>query len=495
VKTTDKAGVFLAMCLAIGWIPATAQDAGTQQAKSVAYNLDAQNYLPRSQPARVAFQGTELIATVKGEAKITTERGGIVIEAKFEGLVPPRQFGKELLTYVLWAVTPQGRAVNLGEVPAGAKSSVTATTALESFGLMVTAEPYFAVTDPGNVVVLTNVIGADAAEKTTVQTQLLPGGVYAAAQADSDDANSTNSSDLMQAANAVRIARAVGAEKDAAEIFGDAVLDLKRASDIDSGAKPDRRMETMFARLAVERAEDARRVSQRKQAAERQMKAALDARDAENQAMLNAERAETSKARAEAERAQAEADRAHADFAAAQASARAEEAAKATRVPAESRARLLAQLNAVLPTSDTARGLMMVLSDGLFEQGKASLRQNAQFSLARVSGILASYAGLKFQVEGYMDTGEPMALSQRLSDGRANAVRDFLVTQGLSADDILATGYGQSSPIADNATAAGRAQNRRVQVLVSGDTIAAAASAPAEVPAATGTSQPPAALP
>src|SRR6516165_6430190 len=147
-------------------------------------DLDAVNYLHRSGSTKVAFKGTPLLPQAKGEAKVTSERGGIVIEARFEGLTPANGFGKEYLTYVLWAITPDGRPSNLGEVlPAGTKNNITVTTALQSFGLIVTAEPYFSVTQPSDVVVLQNQIIQDRTsgvlEKVNAHYLLLPRGTYA----------------------------------------------------------------------------------------------------------------------------------------------------------------------------------------------------------------------------------------------------------------------------------------------------------------------------
>ena len=483
--------------------------------KVIQRDLDAVNYFHRSDSTKIAFKGTTLLPAAKGEAKVTSERGGIVIEARFEGLTPANGFGNEYLTYVLWAITPDGRPSNLGEVlPAGTKNNITVTTALQSFGLVVTAEPYYSVTQPSDVVVLQNQIIQDKTtgmlEKVNAHYLLLPRGTYAESEGSKTVANPITRDEkspleLYEANNAVRIAKEAGAEKYAPDITREAMQDLKNASYIDSSKKPDRKLEITFARQAVQRAEDARLVTLRKQADERETNAQLAKQKAETeaaqsqlqaqQAQMEAERAAAAKAQADAERARAEAERAKAEAEAEAARARAEAASKAAQSAAEAREKLLSQLNSVLATSESARGLIVNMSDVLFDTGKYTLKPGTQVSLAKVSGILQSYPGLKLQVEGYTDSTGTPEFNQKLSENRADAVRDFLVSMGVAQGNIVATGYGQNHPVAENNTIAGRAQNRRVQLVVSGDAIgveksvpAADGAAPAAAPALTGSS-------
>ena len=483
--------------------------------KVIQRDLDAVNYFHRSDSTKIAFKGTTLLPAAKGEAKVTSERGGIVIEARFEGLTPANGFGKEYLTYVLWAITPDGRPSNLGEVlPAGTKNNITVTTALQSFGLVVTAEPYYSVTQPSDVVVLQNQIIQDKTtgmlEKVNAHYLLLPRGTYAESEGSKTVANPITRDEkspleLYEANNAVRIAKEAGAEKYAPDITREAMQDLKNASYIDSSKKPDRKLEITFARQAVQRAEDARLVTLRKQADERETNAQLAKQKAETeaaqsqlqaqQAQMEAERAAAAKAQADAERARAEAERAKAEAEAEAARARAEAANKAAQSAAEAREKLLSQLNSVLATSESARGLIVNMSDVLFDTGKYTLKPGTQVSLAKVSGILQSYPGLKLQVEGYTDSTGTPEFNQKLSENRADAARDFLVSMGVAQGNIVATGYGQNHPVAENNTIAGRAQNRRVQLVVSGDAIgveksvpAADGAAPAAAPALTGSS-------
>ena len=469
--------------------------------KVVQRNLDAVNYLHRSGSTRIGFEGTTLLPMAKGSAKVTSERGGIHISANFRGLPPANGFGPEYLTYVLWAISPDGRPNNLGEVlPDNKKNNIEVTTALQSFGMIVTAEPYFSVTQPSDVVVLQNVILNDKTngvlEKVNAHYLLLPRGTYAQTEGSKTVLNPITRDEkspleLFEANNAIRIAQQTGAEKYAPEIMKEAMQDLQNATDIDRSKKPDRKMEITYARQAVQRAEDARLVTLRKQASERQYNAELAKRNAQNQsqqAQLQAEQARAAQAEADAERARAEAQ-------AAEAQARAVAASKSANDANQVRERLRAQLNSVLATSETARGLIVNMSDVLFDTGKYTLKPDTKISLAKVAGILQAYPGLKLQVEGYTDSVGSDEYNQKLSENRADAVRDFLITQGVQTENITATGYGKAKPVADNSTSQGRAQNRRVQLVVSGDAIgvqeSSPDSAPPVAPPPSGTSNPP----
>jgi len=479
--------------------------------KVVQRDLDAVNYLHRNGSTLIGFKGTTLMPTAKGEARVTSERGGIHIEARFQGLTPANGFGTEYLTYVLWAITPDGRPNNLGEVlPAGTKNNIDVTTALQSFGMIVTAEPYFSVTQPSDVVVLQNVILTDKTagvlEKVNAHYLLLPRGAYAQTEGAKSNPNPITRDEkspleMYQANNAVRIAQVAEAEKYAPEIMKEAMQDLQNATAIDHNKKGNRMLEVTFARQAVQRAEDARLVTLRRQAAERQLNSDNAKRDAEAQAQqsqlqaqeaaLAAEHAraaqaeaDAQRARAEAERARAEAERTRAEAAAAEAQARAAAANKSASDANAVREKLRSQLNSVLATSESARGLIVNMSDVLFDTGKYTLKTETQISLAKVSGILQAYPGLKLQVEGYTDSVGGDEYNQKLSENRADAVRNFLLTQGVQEVNITAMGYGKAKPVADNATAQGRAQNRRVQLVVSGDAIGVEQSSPDAAPAA-----------
>jgi outer membrane protein OmpA-like peptidoglycan-associated protein len=472
----------------------------------VQQNIDAVNYLHRSGSTKVAFEGTGLLPNAHGEAEVKSERGKIMVNAEFRGLTPANGFGPNFLTYVLWAISPDGRPANLGEIlPAGTKNNISVSVPLQAFGLIVTAEPYYAVSTPSDLVVLKNVFTDNTngvLEHVTAHTTLLPHGIYTA---ETDGAhtvshpitrNERSPLELYEAYNAVSFAQVAGAGKYSPDILAKANQDLKNAADMDSSKGRDEKLEISFARQAVERAEDARVDTLRKEAAERQRNAELARNEAQDQAAASAAQAQRSQqqaeqAKLEADRAmlakqQADVARAQADAARAQALAEAE-TAKAAAAQANKevdnanqiRERLRQQLNSVLATSESARGLIVNMSDVLFDTGKYTLKPGTQISLAKVSGILESYPGLKVQVEGYTDSTGSDELNQKLSENRAGAVKDFLVGQGVSMNNITAEGFGKADPVADNSSSAGRQQNRRVNLVVSGDAIGIKESAPA----------------
>src|SRR6185312_7571178 len=285
---------------------------------------------------------------------------------------------------------------------------------------------------------------------------------------------------LYEAHNAERIARHAGADKYAADIMAEVATDLKNADDMQNNKHRDVKMEFTYAREAVQRAEDARITTLRKQAAERdrqnvEAKEAAQAQAAASQqqaaasqvaaanSQAEAERAAAAAERAAAEKAQADAARARAEADAANARAQAAEANQNARKSADDanavREKLRAQLNAVLQTSESARGLIVNMSDVLFDTAKYTLKPDTKISLAKVATILELYPGLKIQVEGYTDSVGGDEYNQKLSENRANAVHDFLVANGVPAANVTAAGYGKADPVADNGTAAGRQQN------------------------------------
>ncbi|ADV81670.1 OmpA family protein [Terriglobus saanensis] len=458
-------------------------------------DLDAVNYLHRSGSTHIGFQGTVLLPGAKGEAKVESQRGTIHVDAKFQGLTPASGFGPEYLTYVLWAITPDGTPSNLGEVlPAGTKNNIEVTTNLQSFGLIVTAEPYFAVKVPSDIVVLQNVILQDKTsgvlEKVNAKYTLLPKGLYSAQTAGSKTVldpitrNEHSPLELYEAHNAYNIARLAGADHYAPDIMAQVRTNLKNADDMDGSKKRDEKMEITYAREAVQRAEDARLSSIRKRIAE-ERQAEVDARQtAEAQAQQSAMAAQQSqldaaKAQAEAERsaaakAQADAQRAQAEAAAANANASADAAREAV---VKLRQQMRDQLNSILATKETPRGLVVSLSDVLFDTGKYTLKGDTKISLAKVAVIVASHPDLKLQVEGYTDSVGSDDLNQKLSENRANSVKAFLIANSVNPGNITSLGYGKSHPVADNGTSAGRAQNRRVELVISGPSIGIATQA------------------
>ncbi len=455
--------------------------------KVVQRSLDAVNYLNRSGSTHVNFQGTNLEPSIKGDAKVDAVTGKTNVSVHLEGFTPANGFGPEYLTYVLWAISADGRPQNLGELElSGNKASLNVTVPFQSFGMIVTAEPYYAVSVPSDVIVAQNVFSDKTQgilQQVNIHYTLLPRGLYANTEGSKAQPHPITDREhtplaLFEAYNAQRIAINAGADKYAADIMTEVNTDITNAQQIQDGKHRDVKLEFTYARNAVQRAEDARISTLRKEAAERQQQA----QDAKVEAQQQAQQAQLQAAQAQAQAGQAAADQARAEAARAQSDA---EAANARAAAANSqrqaeaaqqdvqamRAKLLAQLNAVLQTTETPRGLVVNLSDVLFDTGKYTLKQNTQVSLAKVATILELYQGLSVQVEGYTDsTGSP-ATNQKLSENRADAVENFMVNNGVPQANITAKGYGATDFAADNGTAAGRAQNRRVELIVSGSAI------------------------
>jgi outer membrane protein OmpA-like peptidoglycan-associated protein len=484
----------------------------------------AVNYRPRSGDTKIDFEGTALMPMANGTATVSGEKGYIRIDARFDHLSPPSQFGREYLTYVLWAITPEGRATNLGEVQRDDEDArVKVTTELQAFGLVLTAEPYFSVTQPSDVVVMENVLRNNTrgkAETIQAKYELLKRGSYLMNQ----DATRLRIKplepgaplDLAEARNAVELARLAGADRFASDTFNKASALLNEAET----AREKRRGSNaimMPARQAAQTAEDARLVALQRQEDEFQaeQRRVAQAREAEAEARARAEaeqrrlaeqnaqaaaaaravaeqnaqaaaleraaaerarsEADTARSQAEADRQRAEAERQRAEAALRDAEAEASRAqgvaAQAEREKAELRDRLRQQLSVILETRETARGLIVNLSDVLFDTAQATLKPGAREKLARVSGILSSHPDLKIEVEGHTDSVGTDDYNQNLSLRRADSVRSYLVAQHITPQSITTKGFGEQQPVATNDTAAGRQRNRRVELVVSGEVI------------------------
>ena len=494
----------------------------------VSRSIQAVNYQHRGGATKMDFAGTDLMPQARGEAKVESKKGYIEIEVEFANLENPTTFGNEYLTYILWAISPEGRAVNLGEILVGDnhRSKVDVTTDLQAFALVVTAEPYYAVRQPSNVVVLENVVREDTkgtTEAMHTKYDLLERGGYIPTGYKFDPVvlNTKLPLEFFEARNALRIAQSEGAETYAHDSYQHASR-LMDQVDADAVSKhSDRKAMIGVAREVVQTAEDARAITvkkieqerlenERQAAANAQANTQAEADDATRQK----EQAQSEQARAEQARAQAESDasraqaataRAQADAASAQAdanqaksdmeanqasSADALSAAQAdadqSRLAAQQaqssvqqaeadkaamRLRLSEQLNTILQTRDSARGLIVSMSDVLFDTGKYSLKPGAREKLAKVAGILLAYPGLNIEVGGYTDNVGGDQMNQTLSENRAASVRDYLVQQGVSSSAVTAKGFGNSLAVASNDNSAGRQQNRRVELLVSGEAI------------------------
>jgi len=487
------------------------------KAQVVSRTTKAVDYRHRGGSTRVDLKGTELMPQARGEARVESRTGRLEINAKLSGMQPANKFGLEYLTYVLWAVTPEGRANNLGEIILKeGTSEVRVTTDLQAFGLIVTAEPYFAVTQPSDLVVAQNIVRADTKgreEAIDVKYELLPKGLYASSVEPLRDVvygiDSKAPLDIFQARNAVRIARAAKADQYASSTFAKAEQDLKQAEDY-YRRKQGRTPIGTVAREAAQTAEEARVMSLKHQEEERveKEKEAAAGREAQAKAetetetrrreQAETERASAEQAKAEAERSKQESDVAaqkaaqeRQDAEAAKAAALAQQQAlqaenkqvrsqaevaeqgrqKAEEEKAQMRARLLQQLNAILVTRDTARGLIATMPDVLFETNRFTLKPGARESMAKLAGILLAYPDLRLEVDGHTDSVGSDAYNQQLSEKRAASVRDYLAQQGIPISSVAVMGFGKTQPIASNATAAGRQQNRRVELVVSGEVI------------------------
>jgi len=524
----------------------------TYRINVVSRTTRAVNYRHHSGATKINFQGTDLMPAAAGEAKVESKRGALKVEAEFSGLDRPTSFGNEYLTYVLWAISPEGRPVNIGEVLVGDnhRSKLDVTTDLQAFALIVTAEPYYAVRRPSNVVVLENAIRSDtvgATEVVDAKYELIDRGGYIPTGYNFDPVvlNANLPLEFFEARNALRIAQSAGGERYAAESYEKAVRQMNEADALATRKHENKKSLISLSREVVQTSEDAREIavkhideeraeaersaaagreasakaraneeSQRRVNAEavtadavrqrneadRQNLNAQAAADQETQRRVNAEAvtADAVRQRNEADRqnlnakaaaqqaagAQADAEKARNEAQQQQQAAQADsdrnraaaaasdlQLQQAVREREELRARLLQQFNLILETRDTARGLVVNMSDVLFDFGKYTLRPLAREKLAKISGIVLAYPSLKLAIEGNTDSVGTEAFNQELSEKRAEAVRNYLTQQGVPESSTTATGFGKTRPIASNDTSEGRQQNRRVELIVSGEVI------------------------
>jgi len=502
LMTTLLRTVFVALFSVLALAPAEAQEGESvpiYRITVVARTIKAINYRHRSGSTTVEFRGTALMPDARGVADVQSKQGAIRVDAEMKHLQPPSKFGPEYLTYVLWAISPEGRPVNLGEVvlDGSGKSKLNVTSDLQSFGLIVTAEPYFAVTQPSDVVVMENFVTNETngtIEQVDAKYELLQRGQYTANVAPSAlepmVMDPKTPLEVYEGRNAVRIAKWAGADQYASDSLQKAELDLRTAEDILAGKKHDRKGLITYAREAAQMAEDARVISVKKIQEEQRAEAAKAESEARTQAAQAASQAEQARAETEeAKQQQAKAEDAKQAALAGQRQAQAEaenargeaeqaeqQAQQAEQDKADLRAKLLRQLNDILQTRDTARGLVVNMSDVLFDSGKYTLKPVAREKLAKVAGVLMAYPGLTVEVDGYTDNVGGESLNQTLSEKRADAVRDYLLQQGVSPRSLTSRGFGEGNPVASNDTSIGRQLNRRVELVLSGEVIGAAVS-------------------
>jgi outer membrane protein OmpA-like peptidoglycan-associated protein len=465
----------------------------------ISRTVRAVNYRHRSGATDVDFAGTALLPSADGKAKVRSKRGTMEVEADFGNLQGPTAFGGEYLTYVMWAISPEGRAINLGEVLVGGndRSKLTATTDLQAFALIVTAEPYYAVRQPSNVVVLENVVRPDTrstSEAVDAKYELMERGGYLPTGYKFDPVvlNANLPLEFYEARNALRIAESEGAPTYAAESYRHAVQLMKTADDFAIGSHVEKKPLIAAAREAVQTAEDSREIAVKKIDAELSADQRQASADAQAKAQADADAATRLKEQAQADAARAQADNAANQAASATAISAAQADAEKARLLAQQaqlgeqqadsdkaamRAKLSAQLNLILATRDSARGLIVSMSDVLFDTGQYSLKPGAREKLAKVAGILIAYPSLNIEVGGYTDNVGGDDMNQKLSENRAGSVRDYLVQQGVATNSVSAKGFGNSLPVASNDNSSGRQENRRVELVVSGDAIGSPANA------------------
>jgi len=428
---------------------------------------------------KVVFIPTDNAPNASGEAKVEAKKGGTDIEAKVKGLPQPTTLGAEFLTYILWMVTPDGAATNLGEIPIdkSGEGKLNTSTPSQTFALGVTAEPYSVVTLPSEIVVLVNdttkntkgKLYPENSYKLMKRTEYAKLGNPLALTLDLKNVPL----DMYEARNAVDIAKSQGAEKYAPEIFSKATGSLQMAENT-LASKVDKSKVITLARQTMQFAEDARALTAERQEAERIQKEkdlaatkakeeaeAKAAEEAKRQAELTAAKEAQMKAEAEAKQA---AEKAKAEVAK-------EEAERARAATAALRAQLLQQLNSVLQTTDSPRGLVVNMADVLFDFGKYNLKTDAQIRLAKLAGIIQAHPGLHLAIEGHTDNIGSDEANMKLSQQRADTVRDFIIQQGLAQDMVTAVGLGKAEPVADNSTNEGRQKNRRVEIIVFGEAI------------------------
>lgn len=492
----------------------------------VSRTLPAVNYGHRDGPTMIDFQGTVLLPQAKGSAVVEGKRGRVSVDARFEHMEAPTKYGPEYLAYVLWAITPEGRPKNLGElvIDGSNKAKISVTTDLQALGLMVTAEPYYAVTTPSDVVVLENVVRPDTmgtVEPVNVKYDLLPRGHYTLTLNGGPPRPPIEGEkvsydryeailEVYEAQNAIQIARAMGADRAAPDTMGKAQALLSEAQDLQA-RRQDTHMIVSRAREAAQMAEDARTIASRQHVVEQQtqqrqeeleqsrLRARAQAQAAQAQAQAQtaadqaaADQAAADRERIEAERAEAEARRARAEADArrAQQLTQAEQSRLAPPAPAvpppvegravpiepdatqrQARVQMLSHANMLFASRDTPRGIVVTVPDTLFDPTRNTLLPGAAERLQRIAFAIGEHRGLTVSVEGHTDDRGAAPQDREVSQMRADVVREALVANGLDRNFVRAVGYGKDRPVVSNASTAGREQNRRVEIVISGPVI------------------------
>ncbi len=452
----------------------------------------------------VNLTGTSAAPRVTGKAEVEYKKNDARIKVKVENLDNPQAFGPFYTTFVVWAVTPEGQTENLIELPSGYTAEVQSRTSAQTFGIIITAEPHSAVKFPSLKLVAETTLPKNVTsgvQTTQAEFREDKGTLYEVS--DSDAALKTDYTTprlVLGARRSLDIARRAGAKEYAADEWQQAQSklaeleqiwprNLKNETKFSGMARDVMRLGQVARELATQREYQAR-IENERQARLRNLE---EARAQADSAKADAEREKLAaeRAKAEAEKAKAEADRsarvAEDERVRREQAAREAEAAKAKaeseRVAADSARKqaedakrdrdaalqkLYVSLSEILDTKRETRGFIVNLGDVLFDTGRATLKPIAREKLSKLAGILLAYPGeLKLEIEGHTDSTGSDELNNRLSQSRAESVRDYLKESGVKEDRIRAVrGFGKTKPIATNDTAAGRQMNRRVEVVI-----------------------------
>jgi outer membrane protein OmpA-like peptidoglycan-associated protein len=454
--------------------------------------------------ATVDLMGLRPLSGHVAQAEVKRQEGRTRIKLDVTQPLPhPLTLGSFYTAYVLWAIAPEGRSEKLAELRHGEPFDVDVTTSLPSFALVVTAEPHPGVLRPGPRIVAENAPRMDDDDAVQAgRVEYEPASEYTLTSL--GEAGFTTPLLLLGARRAVELARAAGAPEFAEPELRQAEIKLAVLEQLQAGKRKLSRESEAVARdvmrlseearyAAADRREEARTAAERRAARQRIADAEQEAERSRQEAeRLRLEREqEEERARQAREEAEAYADaqrRAQEQAAAAQAQAQQAEAAaeqarqaaeQALHDKAELQERLYRSLSAVLETRREARGLIVNLSDVLFDTGRATLKPGAREKLSRLAGILLAYPGdFHVEVEGHTDSVGSEEYNLRLSQSRAESVRTYLQQAGIDTTRFTRiTGFGESRPVASNVNAAGRQMNRRVELVITdleGDRAAAA---------------------
>jgi outer membrane protein OmpA-like peptidoglycan-associated protein len=488
----------------------TALDAAAAQRTTLAIRYQ------EGRTTEIRLDGTSASPRVRGKAKVEAKRGTAAIEVELDEVGPASSFGPYYATYVLWGITPEGRTNNLGELPWKGDKKLRATLPIQRFGLLVTAEPYGAVTQPSPRVIAENRLkeGESVASTGEITYEGDDGGLYSEGSTAEAAFDSKTPTPVVAARLSVKVAERADAgtyargeltqateklaqmevafktkpnNEGAWGSFARETARLAQAARTNAGsrraqvalveerqqqmktlekAKADADAAAQAARLERERAETERKAAERAMAEQRS--AAAEAERAKQAATSAQQQALAAKEEAVTAQQQAEQARAAQQAAYDQATAAMREAQQATAERDKVRQQLEQSLSAILETTRSARGLVVNLGDVLFDTGKATLRPEAREKLSRLTGVLLAYpAAYTVEVEGHTDSTGSDELNNRLSQARAESVRDYVISGGIRSDRFIGTrGFGKTRPVAGNDTSEGRQRNRRVEIVI-----------------------------